>query len=54
MKPFNDCFGGFKCGVLQKNKALLSLKGSSVGMKLKLHSSAIAIAILSRPGFCSA
>lgn len=40
---------------LQKNKALFSLKGSSFGMKLKLHffAIAIAIAISSRSGLCS-
>lgn len=39
---------------LQKNKALLLLKGFSVGMKLKLHSFAITIIVLSRSGLCSA
>lgn len=39
---------------LQKKKALPSLKGLSVGMKLKLHSFAIAKAVLSSSGVRSA
>lgn len=35
---------------LQKNKALPSLKGLNIGMKLKLQSFAVAIAILSKFG----
>lgn len=33
---------------LQKNKSLPSSKGHSIGMKVKLHSFAIVIAVLSR------
>lgn len=35
---------------LQENKVLPSLKGLKIGMKLKLHSFAIPIAILSKLG----
>lgn len=51
-ESFIDCSGGFEVE-LQKNNALFSLKGVIVGMKLKLQSFEIAIAVLRKSVLCS-